>query len=237
MKTGKKQSASLGGIARGIIERNDALKRYNENPNICKNCNAIISVKPNQKIHEVKQKKFCTIRCSAAFNNRGKERKWDIKFCNICKKRINYKSEHCAKCCNIVKENYTLGRTLGELKIRRNFNYHSWRSTMGDNAVAVFKKSGRPYECLVCGSKKKIHIHHIKSISSFPDNVLISEINDLDNLMACCPKHHRRIEDGVLKVEGTYRGMEQLVARHAHNVEVACSNRAPAIENKRSLTF
>ena len=31
---------------------------------------------------------------------------------------------------------------------------------------------------------------HIKAVSDFNDDTLISEINDIDNLIALCPNHH-----------------------------------------------
>ena len=41
-----------------------------------------------------------------------------------------------------------------------------------------------------CGYAKHVEVAHRKDVSSFPDSALISEINDLTNLVGLCPLHH-----------------------------------------------
>lgn len=51
--------------------RQEALKKYYENPNRCLNCNKVIEVKEHEKITEVRTKrKFCDRSCSAIYNNK-----------------------------------------------------------------------------------------------------------------------------------------------------------------------
>lgn len=45
-------------------------------------------------------------------------------------------------------------------------------------------------KCEECGYDKHVEVAHIKSISSFPEDSMISEINSLDNLKLLCPNCH-----------------------------------------------
>ena len=60
---------SAGGKTMAVRQRNAAMKLYYENPNYCLNCTAVIQVKENQKVSEVRNKKFCNQTCAAKHNN------------------------------------------------------------------------------------------------------------------------------------------------------------------------
>ena len=79
--------------------------------------------------------------------------------------------------------------TKGELFFRRE-NYQSARSSIRKNAIDTYKNSNKPKCCLVCGYSKTYEVAHIKGVSDFDNNTLISEINDISNLVALCPNHH-----------------------------------------------
>jgi len=53
-------------------------------------------------------------------------------------------------------------------------------------------------KCRVCGYEKHVEIAHIKPVKSFPDTAMISEINDIKNLMALCPTHHWEHDHQIL---------------------------------------
>ncbi|WP_443081868.1 HNH endonuclease [Terrisporobacter sp.] len=52
----------------------------------------------------------------------------------------------------------------------------------------------------MCGYTNHIEIAHIKAVSDFDDNILISEINNPDNLIGLCPNHHWEYDNGLLKI-------------------------------------
>ena len=64
------------------------------------------------------------------------------------------------------------------------------RSVISKNARMIYKNSNKEKYCIICQYKKTFEIAHIQSVSSFEDNVTISEINNIDNLIALCPNHH-----------------------------------------------
>lgn len=71
--------------------------------------------------------------------------------------------------------------------------YQQWqtaRSAIQRDARCTYDNSDKPKQCIVCGYNKHYEVAHIKAVSDFTDDALISEINDIDNLIALCPNHH-----------------------------------------------
>ena len=54
----------------------------------------------------------------------------------------------------------------------------------------IYQNSNKPKQCICCNYDKHYEVAHIKAVSDFNDDTLISEINDIDNLIALCPNHH-----------------------------------------------
>lgn len=98
-----------------------------------------------------------------------------------------------------LKPNNLLSKTKGELFNNRK-NWQSARSAIQKNARDVFKSKNKELECLICGYDKHVEIAHIKPVSEFDDNSIISEINDINNLIALCPNHHWEYDNGFLKI-------------------------------------
>lgn len=79
--------------------------------------------------------------------------------------------------------------TKGDL-FERSENWQSARSQIQRYARQTYENSDKPKSCIVCGYDKHYEVAHIKSVSEFEDDALISDINDIDNLVALCPNHH-----------------------------------------------
>ena len=89
--------------------------------------------------------------------------------------------------------------TKGELISRRS-NWQSWRSDIQKNARLIYQQSKKPNCCVVCEYDKTYEVAHIKAVSDFDDDTLVSEINSIDNLIALCPNHHWEFDHGQLDV-------------------------------------
>lgn len=175
--------SSAGGKATAIILRKKAIDDYYKNPNICKNCGYAIEVKEKEKVSNVRKKSFCCSSCSASFNNKGVSR--------AKKEKPNpNKKENLFRISDLTKD---------EL-FKRYKNYQTARSIICKNARKIFFNSNKERKCIECGYHTKIDIAHIKSVSSFPMDAKISEINDINNLMALCPNHHGEYDDGHIKI-------------------------------------
>lgn len=101
---------------------------------------------------------------------------------------------------NIDYTSPILAMTKGELFSKRK-NWQSARTAIRKLADSIFKNSNKPKECAICGYNKHIEIAHIKGVSEFSNNDLVSQINDIDNLIALCPNHHWEFDSNQLSEE------------------------------------
>lgn len=170
----------MGGQVMAIRQRREALERYYQNPNICLCCNKVIEVLDKQKVGEVRKKKFCNQSCNAKYNNHIRIRNPKKRLCE----------------CKVKKEKYDfiLNKTKKEL-FDDHSGYQSARSTIRRHAQYVFLQSNIEKTCNICGYDKHIEICHKKSVSSFPNDALVSEINNINNLIGLCPNCHWEMDN------------------------------------------
>ena len=89
--------------------------------------------------------------------------------------------------------NLSKGEVFGRYK-----KYYVGRNMIRKHAGIVYKNSKRKYKCVICGYTNHIDIAHIKSVSEFSNNALLTEINNIDNLVALCPNHHWEYDHGLI---------------------------------------
>ena len=197
-------SHSLGGQATAKILREQALAKYYANPNYCRHCHKVITPKENQKLREVRIKKFCNQSCAASYNN--------LKSVSPNKKR-QQKTIHSKKCIKCFCEFKTttrqkictgckvdIGLKTKEQLFKDRKSWQSARSDIRKHATRMYFRNTTLPACKVCGYKVTIEIAHIKSVSSFSGDTLVNEINALDNLVALCPNHHTEYDKGLIKI-------------------------------------
>lgn len=80
-------------------------------------------------------------------------------------------------------------------------NWQSARTSIRKIAQKNYDNAGLPYVCAICGYSNHIEIAHIKAVSEFDDNTLISEIDNSSNLIGLCPNHHWEFDNGLLTKE------------------------------------
>lgn len=68
------------------------------------------------------------------------------------------------------------------------------------DARLVYKNSGKEHKCFICNYNKHVDIAHIKPVKEFEDNSLISEINNIDNLIALCPNCHWEYDHKIINL-------------------------------------
>jgi hypothetical protein len=223
--------------------RRRALENYYNNPKYCLNCGVIIIVGGKQKASDAKRARFCTKSCAARYNNRHREnmRTRPTGLCERCGVKIEYKYQgkgcysprkFCTDCfgpalSEINRNNLKkyLGikddcismhdkKTKGEMKqlrpgsprLKGFFNRH---------ARQIYKMSGQPFICKICGYERYVDVCHIKAVSKFPDTALVSEIDSIDNLVTLCKLHHKELDDKLLDLseESKQRAAEEMIER------------------------
>lgn len=105
-----------------------------------------------------------------------------------------------AKTCQKCICDKGLGRT------KKDYMYFSQNKSakwvrIREHARLVAKKNGL-YDngCSKCGYMKHVEIAHIEPISSFSDDTLVVDINDINNLIALCPNCHWELDHGQLTI-------------------------------------
>lgn len=121
---------------------------------------------------------------------------------STCSGDLRKKIDERCKRLNIVPNKKSLKPVLdvtkGELFSKRS-NWQSARSNIQRIARKTYFENN-PYPCCtVCGYNKQIEVAHIKAVSEFEDSATISEINDINNLVALCPNHHWEFDNGYLR--------------------------------------
>lgn len=145
--------------------------------------------------------------CSRACTNKGtpqryenrKDRNTMVRVCPTCnlgftKRRSTYCSGRCYDAKKLVN---TL--TLAEAMSRYKKHHKS-------SAYALVRSHARtllkdlPKICRLCGYSKHVEVAHIRAISDFPDTTLISEVNQISNLVQLCPNCHWEYDSGLTKL-------------------------------------
>jgi len=205
--------------------RDAAIEKYYQNPNYCLKCGEIIQIKEKQKVCLIKRKKFCDHSCAAQYSNTNspnRKRTTDTHgSCVKCGETIYYKKSEktgefckrklCDKCCVLncqengqkFKDRIREEKGFISYEVTKGFLYKQHGSEMARKYInrhsrQVYTNSGLPYKCAVCGYDIHIQICHIKGISSFDDDVLVSDINNINNLISFCSNHHWEFDHGLI---------------------------------------
>lgn len=144
----------------------------------------------------------CAVTCSNTENPKRKLTRLDPtrphlnKICPECGELMSNTAKLCSKCYkkhNNIFERYT----IGEVRSRTNKQKHT---PITRSARKKYDKSDKPKYCFICGYDKYYDVCHIKPVASFTDDTKIKNINDLSNLVALCPNHHREFDDNLFSL-------------------------------------
>lgn len=192
---------SHGGRAAAIVLRAGAIRKYYENPNICKYCKEVIHVGEGKKVSWARKKTFCSRSClSKSTNSRwiGVPKKPKVLKPRVRTLKVGYKPFE-----------YLIGKTKADIfKTRK--GYQSARSGIQRHARHVYALSSRPKQCAVCAYARHYEVCHLKSVSEFDGAALIiEEVNHIDNLIAMCPTHHWEFDHGFIDKEKLLSGRKK----------------------------
>ena len=163
--------------------------------------------------------KFCCRSCAAKFNNRLNPKKpYSRKSlpnkCKSCNTPILARHAHCSDCRISIPgtkgiypiETKTLQESIDSVGKTAN-RYRSIRDSARNKLIA----SGIPSCCNNCNYNKHVEVCHIKSISSFPLDTKIAEINNISNLIYLCPNCHWEFDNDLLDINLIFATVTQLV--------------------------
>lgn len=150
--------------------------------NICLNCGK-----------ETSNPKFCNRSCAAKYNNVHHPKRKTKKKCTICGGPVkSHRHNRCEKHWNEYKENKYQNKTIGEYRnmLSVKGKHPSWTHSHIRNFARSWLKDLRGQPCKHCGYNKHVELAHIKEVSSFPDDALLSEVNSRDNVIPLCRNCH-----------------------------------------------
>jgi 5-methylcytosine-specific restriction endonuclease McrA len=161
--------------------------------NICKQCEK-----------ETKNPSFCSRSCSAVYNNKISPKRQLAGSCYSCSCPIRSTRKFCKPCWK--QETAAKDMTLDEASY---LNHHrsSCFALVRSRAREIFRKANK--ECSNCGYKKHVEVCHIKSISSFSPDTLLSVINSKDNLVLLCPNCHWEFDHKMLDISSISSYIDQ----------------------------
>lgn len=152
------------------------------------NCQCMECNKDFIKDHsQVRGKNFCSRSCAVTFNNRNRIPKNPCK----CGKKLPKKVKLCLSC-----KRDSSPTTLREIKYSAKYQKYAYV-----RLLARKNRDSLPQACQYCGYSTHVEVCHIKSIGSFSDDSLLSEINHIDNLLILCPNHHWEFDNGILSIK------------------------------------
>lgn len=164
-------------------------------PILCQNCK-----------RQTYNPKFCCQSCSTSFNNKSENgrkigKTKTIKYCQSCQAIIKrgIKCKSCnQKLVGIDKNEYHFFEITKQLYITDDTQKYR---RIRFNARTIAKQNGLLDKCKICNYSLHVECAHIKSIESFPNNSLVTEINHPNNLIGLCRNCHWEFDNGYLKLQ------------------------------------
>ena len=143
---------------------------------------------------ETDNPKFCSKSCSTSFNNKNSPKRKRSKYCaGNCGKKILSSRMYYPEC-RSVDNKVTISSV-----IYKTHHKSSAYALIRSRARAVMKDV--PQVCTICKYDKHVEVAHIKSISSFPKETLLEEVNARSNLILLCPNCHWEFDNGITSID------------------------------------
>ncbi len=149
--------------------------------NKCKHCNI-----------ETKNPKFCSRSCSAKESNKTPKRKLTRK-CLDCDDLVwTYRHTRCEKHFLEYKAGEYKNKTIGEYRTMLSVKgkHPSWLNSHVRGFARSWLKHLTKKPCSNCGYDKHVELAHIKAVSSFSNDALLSDINSEVNVVPLCRNCH-----------------------------------------------
>lgn len=185
--------------------RQRALEHYYHNPPHCLQCGAILQVRGDEQCAAARRRRFCNQSCAASFNNERQPKhppsNLYCKSCGIKLDRIRLSSGNLSRpiYCAICKSASSNWVQESKAYLFKKYSVFAAHAKIRRHSRIVYEKSGKPHRCEVCGYARHIEVCHRRGVAQFPEDALIVEINDIDNLIALCPTHHWEHDNPIKK--------------------------------------
>ena len=149
---------------------------------------------------ETDNPKFCSRSCSAQYTNKRRSKdtyRQPEGSCRVCGVAIRTRQTWCDEHVPDYKN-----KTVSEYRERDSVKdkHPSWRNSHIRLFNRNWNKDLITKPCANCGYDKHVELCHIKAVSSFPNNALLSEVNHPDNNIQLCRNCHWEFDHGMLDI-------------------------------------
>jgi hypothetical protein len=148
--------------------------------------------------------KFCSRSCAVTFNNTHQPKRKRGHKCKKCDALVLSTTKYCDKCTprkiiingktTSLSRDSLLSLTKAEAITEDTQKYRRIRS----HAKHLASLLGITARCKVCNYSLYVETCHIKPISSYSSDTLVSVINNPSNLVGLCPTHHWEFDHGYI---------------------------------------
>lgn len=147
---------------------------------------------------------YCSNSCSAKVSNKQRIRFKKTHLCIHCNQETIYNRKFCDQC---MKDGWQYSRqgtkplqlrTIEESIQRVTHSGGANRYTAVRSNARTLYKEQLAGSCEVCGYSKHVELCHIKPISSFPLDTLLTDVNAPSNVTFLCPNCHWEYDRGRL---------------------------------------
>lgn len=142
---------------------------------------------------ETNNPRFCSRSCAASYNNTINPKRKTKKKCLQCNDSVlSYRHNRCKNHWDNYKENKYQNKTVGEYRELQSVKgkHPSWMNTHVRLFARSWLKHLAKQPCSHCGYDKHVELAHIKAITEFNNDALLSEINSESNVIPLCPNCH-----------------------------------------------
>lgn len=143
-----------------------------------------------------KNNKFCSQSCAASYNNKRSPKKSRSGTCIACGTTILTSRKFCSDCWQTQLSSLN-NATLASLSTKAG-SRNSYSSSIRIQARNIAKRQKKLENCAICGYSKHVECCHIKAVKNFPPSTLVSEVNQISNLIGLCRNHHWELDHGLL---------------------------------------
>ena len=137
--------------------------------------------------------KFCSRSCAAKYTNSTSPKRKLTRTCAECDNLVmSHRHNHCEYHWNEIKRGKYKRKTLGEYRNLPSVSgkHPSWVNAHIRQFARSWLKHLTEEPCRRCGYNKHVELAHIKGITEFSDDALLSEGNSEDNVLPLCPNCH-----------------------------------------------
>src|SRR5262249_5157884 len=135
---------------------------------------------------ETRNPKFCSRSCAIKQNNVLFPKRRLEGSCSVCGSPVPRRNKYCPE----HRPNWRIDRSqpIGDVADRSEHPVCRYARLRQDARRQYF--SAHPYRCSRCGYDKHVEVCHKRSLTSFPLDTPIADVNSLDNLVGLCPNCH-----------------------------------------------